>query len=276
MKKILFAAVILAAGMLASCKPNGTVDPYEGKTNPSTICEKNLIAYFPFENSALETINNLSATTVGNGVAYAKGRRGQAFKGAAKNELVFDAAKIKGLNELEDFSFAFWMKHAAVPQSSAPTPYFFGLTNKEDFWGQFAFVLDRGGEDTTDELAAKVAINGDMWAVPGLGNGFMADRWTHVAGSFKIVDDTLQTLDVYLNGAPVEALHFEFIDRPVTDFSKTTMVLFGQWRQKALEGATDEWMGDMNGLLDEVRLYNTALTAEEAKALYDAEITVID
>ena len=32
----------------------------------------------------------------------------------------------------------------------------------------------------------------------------------------------------------------------------------------------------MNGDLDEVRMYNIALTAEEAKQLYDAEITVID
>ena len=275
MKKILFAAIILAAGMFTACQPKEK-DPYEGKTNPSTICQANLIAHFPFDGAPTELINNIEPSTVGTGVAYEKGRRGQAYKGAAKNELIYDAAKIKGIAELKDFSFACWMKHAAVPQSQAPTPYFFGLTNKDDFWGQLAFVLDRGGADNTDSLAVKVAINGDMWAVAGLNPAFVADRWTHVVGSFKIVDDTLQTLDLYVNGAPVESLHWPFISRPVTDFSKSTMVLFGQWRQKALEGATDEWMGDMDGDLDEVRLYNIALTAEEAKQLYDAEISVID
>lgn len=277
MKKILFAAVILAAGLFASCNNNkGPVDPYEGKTNPSTICEANLIAHFPFDGAATELINNIEPTRVGEGVAYEKGRRGQAYKGAAKNELVYDASKIPAIAELKDFSFAFWFKHQAVPQSSAPTPYFFGLTNTEAFWGQLAFVLDRGGLDNTDSLAVKVAINGDMWAEYGLQPVFVANRWIHVVGSFKIVDDTLQTIDMYVNGAPVEELHRNFIARPETDFSESTMILFGQWRQKALEGATDEWMGDMDGDLDEVRLYNIALTAEEAKQLYDAEVSVID
>ncbi len=277
MQKILFAALILAAGLFASCKKdNGPVDPYEGKTNPSTICQANLIAHFPFDGAATEMINNIEPTRVGEGVAYEKGRRGQAYKGAPKNELVYDAAKIPAIASLKDFSFACWFKHQAVPQSSAPVPYFFGLTNTEDFWGQLAFVLDRGGADNTDSLAVKVAINGDMWAEYGLQSVFPANRWIHVVASFKQVDDTLQTIDMYVNGVPVEELHRDFISRPATDFSRTTMVLFGQWRQKALEGATDEWMGDMDGDLDEVRLYNAALTAEEAKALYDAEISVID
>jgi len=275
MKKILFAAIILAAGILTSCNKK-EVDPYEGKTNPSTICAENLIAHFPFDGAATELVNNIEPKTVGEGVAYEKGRRGQAYKGAAKNELVYDAAAIKGIAELKDFSFACWFKHQAVPQSQAPTPYFFGLTNSEDFWGQLAFVLDRGGMDNTDSLAVKVAINGDMWAVPGLHPAFVANRWIHVVASFKVESETLQTLTLYVNGAPVEGLSWNFDERPVTDFARSTMVLFGQWRQKALEGAQDEWMGDIDGDLDEVRLYNIALTAEEAKALYDAEITVID
>lgn len=275
MKKILFVAVALAAVVLTSCKEK-EVDPYEGKTNPSTICAEHLIAHFPFDGVTTELINNVEPTRKGEGLAFEKGRRGQAYKGAPKNELVYDAAAIKGIAGLKDFSFACWFKHQAVPQSQAPVPYLFGLTNSEDFWGQLAFVLDRGGEDTTDSLAVKVAINGDMWAEYGLQPIFTANRWIHVVASFKVVDEALQTIDVYVNGAPVEELHRDFVERPVTDFSRSSMVLFGQWRQKALEGATDEWMGDMDGDLDEVRLYNAALTAEEAKALYDAEITVID
>jgi len=278
MKKILFAAIILAAGILTSCNGQKKDDPYEGKTNPSTICAENLIAHFPFDGDAKELVNNIEPTKVGEGVGYEKGRRGQAYKGAAKNELIYDAQAIKGMAELKDFSFACWFKHAAIPQSQAPVPWLFGLTDPENFWGQLAFVLDRGGADNTDSLAVKVAINGDMWAEYGLNAAFPANRWIHVVASFKYIDETLQTIDMYVNGAPVEELHRDFVERPVTDFSKSTMFLFGQWRQKAVDvpAATDEWMGDMDGDLDEVRLYNAALTAEQAKALYDAEITVID
>ena len=253
MKKILFAAVILAAGFLASCNNNkGPVDPYEGKTNPSTICQANLIAHFPFDGAATELINNIEPKTVGTGVAYEKGRRGQAYKGAAKNELVYDAAAIKG-------------------------PWLFGFTKVEDDWGQLAVTLDRAGEDATDSLRIKVAVNGNRWADSNLHPSLIANRWMHIVGVVKNVDDTLQTMDMYVNGAPVESLHWDFANVPdPIDFSQAEVLLFGQWGPRILNGATDEWMGDMDGDLDEVRLYNIALTAEEAKALYDAEITVID
>ncbi len=278
MKKILFAAVILAAGFLASCNNNkGPVDPYEGKTNPSTICQANLIAHFPFDGAATELINNIEPKTVGTGVAYEKGRRGQAYKGAAKNELVYDAAAIKGVKEMKDFSFACWFKHQAVPQSQVPVPWLFGFTKVEDFWGQLAVTLDRAGEDATDSLRIKVAVNGNRWADSNLHPSLIANRWMHIVGVVKNVDDTLQTMDMYVNGAPVESLHWDFANVPdPIDFSQAEVLLFGQWGPRILNGATDEWMGDMDGDLDEVRLYNIALTAEEAKALYDAEITVID
>lgn len=278
MKKILFAAIILAAGILTSCKNDkAPVDPYEGKTNPSTICAENLIAHFPFDGNAKELINNIEPKTVGTGVAYETGRRGQAFKGAAKNELVYDAAAIKGVHEMKDFSFAFWLKHQAVPQSQAPVPWLFGFTKKDDFWGQLAVTLDRGGEDNTDSLRIKTAVNGNRWADSNLHPSLIANRWMHIVGVVKNVDDTLQTMDMFVNGAPVETLHWDFanVADPI-DFSKTEILLFGQWGPRVLNNAQDEWMGDMDGLLDEVRLYNAALTPAQAKALYDAEITVIN
>ena len=46
-------------------------------------------------------------------------------------------------------------------------------------------------------------------------------------------------------------------------------------------GATNTWPGDdwmkfYPGMLDELRIYNKALTDIEVKALYNAEITVIN
>ena len=96
MKKILFAAIILAAGVLTSCQKK-EVDPYEGKTNPSTICQANLIAYFPFDEAATEQINNLEPSRIGTGVAYEKGRRGMAYKAQLKTSWFMTLPKSKVL-----------------------------------------------------------------------------------------------------------------------------------------------------------------------------------
>ena len=43
-----------------------------------------------------------------------------------------------------------------------------------------------------------------------------------------------------------------------------------------LDGTGQDWMKYYPGMLDELRIYDKALTDAEVKALYDAEITVIN
>ena len=43
-----------------------------------------------------------------------------------------------------------------------------------------------------------------------------------------------------------------------------------------LAGGSDSWMGFYPGMLDELRIYNKALSEDEIKALYNAEIEVMD
>ncbi len=277
MKKILFAVVALSTVLFVSCNKKEK-DPYEGKTNPSTICATNLVAHFPFDGNATELINNMEPTTVGKGVVYQKGRRGQAYAGAKNNELVYGVEKLGRLTSAKSFSFACWLKQGAIPQAIAPVPWYFGLTNKDEFWGQLVLTNDRGGEMNTDSLALKAAVNGRMWDAPGLNYTAIAGRWNHIVFTCENRGNELQVLDMYVNGVAAEIYHQE-VEQEAADLSEATMLLFGQWRQKAVDtpAAQDEWMGEeCEFLLDEVRFYDIALTAKDAKDLYDAECTVID
>lgn len=58
-----------------------------------------------------------------------------------------------------------------------------------------------------------------------------------------------------------------------TDMTKFDI---GAWPKLAAGTATDSWMVYFPGTLDELRIYNKALTNAEVKALYDAEVSVID
>ena len=54
-----------------------------------------------------------------------------------------------------------------------------------------------------------------------------------------------------------------------------TKVIIGAWAQQ-LAGSPESWMKFYPGLLDELRIYDKALTDAEIKSLYDAEITFVN
>jgi hypothetical protein len=59
-------------------------------------------------------------------------------------------------------------------------------------------------------------------------------------------------------------------------FVNADVINIGAWRPKSEGTATDAWMGWFVGNLDELRVYDKALTATEVKALYDAEVTQLN
>jgi hypothetical protein len=52
--------------------------------------------------------------------------------------------------------------------------------------------------------------------------------------------------------------------------------IIGAWGNRRLGTATDDWMMDYRGLIDELRVYDKALTKAEVKRLYDAEVAKIN
>lgn len=60
-----------------------------------------------------------------------------------------------------------------------------------------------------------------------------------------------------------------------TDLLPMNKIIIGAWTQQ-VAGSPDSWMKFYPGLLDELRIYNKALTDVEIKALYDAEITQVN
>lgn len=279
MKKILFAAVILAAGMLASCnKDGGNKDPYEGKTNPSTICTEHLIAYFPLDGNGTEMINNIQPVMTGKEIAYAKGRRGLGLEGGEEHHLAYELSKIKGANEIKELSLAMWLKTGAVAQNPVGEnePMYFNIINDTEFWGGFAMAHARGGVKGTDSTNVKFSVADYYWDAPAIGSVIKADRFNHLVFTFHVLGADSVALNLYVNGVEDPDYSQVLANGKEVDFSNQTHLVLAQWGRKVIQGATDDWMGNFDGIMDEVRFYDAALSAEEAKALYDAEITVID
>jgi len=123
------------------------------------------------------------------------------------------------------------------------------------------------------------------------GNGWFLDltapQWRHIICTY---DNVTSQFHAYVNGVHITAFDgtpYMGVDRkqkedgaPLGDlkFKDATLLAIGAWCDR-LAGTSlveDAWASPFKGQLDEFRIYDRALTATEAKDLYDAEVTQIN
>jgi hypothetical protein len=276
----LFLTMLLVGFMTLSCKKS--TDPNAGKTDPSTIATANLVAYFPFDGDGTESIGAITPT-VTTGVTYVTGRRGQAYQGANLAHLLYTLPAASILKSLTSFSVALWIKSPLV--TGDPEPIFFQIGKSDDlFWGNLTLSLNRLSA-TADSLQfhAFFLKTGVTWSGQNVGfvsRNFVINTWAHMIFEY---DATTSKYKIYRNGvqvvtnAGVENRYANPASDPlgVLAFANADVINIGAWRPKSEGTATDTWMGWFLGNLDELRVYNKALTTAEALALYQAEVTQV-
>ena len=301
MKKInLFsgiAVVALVLGMSVSCTTTPP-DPNAGKTDPSTIATADLVAYFPFNGNGNDSITGMAPASSAN-VTYATARRKAGFQGNNVGYFLYNLPATSKLRTLQAFAVAMWLNEPQIPNEQADVPMLLQITNDDDnFWGNLSLTQDRMGTAAApvDSLNLKAVFHSQtaVWQ-----NQFVnfptpaikAAKWTHVIFQY---DNVSSTFSVYVNGAKVTgplatAWGPRYADaKPATGvqppfgnmvFNKPSkLILGGGWATKIIQTppATDAWMGWFNGTMDELRIYDRALTASEAQALYAAEVTQLN
>ena len=289
MKKInLFSGIAVGALFLGmsftSCKTTEP-DPYAGKTDPSTIAAANLVAYFPLESAT-------GAITTGAGVTYSKisgagsfvvGRRGNAYQGSNNaGYLEFNLAATNVFKDLTEFTYAAWIKTPAPTGGAASA---FNLNGGDANMGNFNFIIE--SQSNADSLALKPYLRNsttvwqgqDLWT---FNKANSSDKWIHVVSTYN---KTTSTMSLYVNGLLVNT-GIKYANGVQADgtqpllgaltFVDMTKFYIGAWAKLATGTATDSWMVYYPGMIDELRIYNKGLSATEVKALYDAEVTVIN
>lgn len=282
---VLFTAVLITGMTLNSCSKDE--DPNAGKTDPSSIATTNLVAYFPFDGNATESIASLTPTVQPN-VTYVTGRRGQAYQGADQAHLLYTIPATSKLKSLTSFSVAMWIKSPLVTGDPEVTVFEIGKSD-DLFWGNLKLGLLRLAA-TADSLNFKAFFlkSGAVWSGQHIGysdNLFLINKWMHIVMQY---DETTSKFMIYKDGVKIVtndgienryAAGDDVVPRPALgalNFVNADKINIGAWRPKTENSATDAWMGWFLGNLDELRVYDKALTATEVKALYDAEITWVE
>jgi len=295
-----------------ACNNDDDDDPIDdGKIDPSTIAAANLIAYWDFEDSPQDAISQRGVAT--SAVKYQAGRRGLAYQGGGNAYISFDLPNTDDLAKMKSFSIAAWIKAPKVTDKGIPM--FFQLTGTE-FLGSLAFFQENvwleGGNDGNDLLGLKTFFSkkleneddwvGHDWKVDN--EKFLADRWFHVVHNY---DNATSKASIYVNGTllmvakgpfdletryrknpnPTKDDDDNIINENPNNVPKlgdlilslkdsNNKGIIGFWANRAFDSAEDDWMGYYYGALDELRIYNKALSAKEVEDLYEAELTQIN
>ena len=203
-----------------------------------------LVASYDFDEGSGTVLKDISGK--GNdgkiqGAKYVKGRYGTALKFDGKDDCV-DCGNDDSLNMPgREITIALWMrtdhrKHGA-----------YRVISKKVTW------TDNEGYELTfraDVCAVELSGSGPIF-VSGVRKGLNAD-WHHIVGTIRDTGTDIEGV-IYADGKEIER-------RPT--------VAFGSGENHLYIGCGKPGRGHFTGTIDEVRIYNRALTKVEVKALY--------
>jgi arabinan endo-1,5-alpha-L-arabinosidase len=201
-----------------------------------------LVAYYPFDGNLLDSNGGFGAGTVignridvaGGSLSYENGMRGSAavFNGATGVRLP------NGLISSNSYTVSLWLKPA---QLTAFTPTFFGARTT-DSW---ISLLPMGHAGVN---GATMLWSGSAWYDAGLGMNIPVNGWSHLA--FTVNNGAV---NVYVNGVK----RFAGTGFPNVFTSTTSVFALG----------VNYWDAPYKGAMDELRIYNTALTDAQVAGL---------
>ena len=288
MKKFFFfaATVFVAAVAVSSCEKK--VDPPASQTAVTTAKE-NLVLHIGFE-AADELAAGVSVDNL-----YGGGVKGTGFYGdcyvntTADNETSayekFNLAAGNPFTKLESMTFTCWVKLPAGKPAKGGLISFNG-TGVEDVWPSFIYLFDNSWTDEETGLEIQqfngridfLTVEGKpaMWPNSQDNQYAKKDTWFQIARTY---DANTGHWANYANGIIVNEGDFLIDEKPVGGIkaafaSDCNAFYVGGWASR-IEGKTSEaWQNYFPGSIDEIRVFNKALSEAEILSLYKEELAL--
>lgn len=264
---ILMAAVTLG---LSSCQKDFDPSSYApalnigGYTSANEIAPGNLVAHWAFDESLIDSVSNTMGTNTG--TSFSIGVKGKALQGAANGyALSVPSSKITGLTS---FTLTEWIN---TPPPSNGIIGIFSLSNKSEFWGNLEIFIENNSTNENGKLRIHINNGGDKtYAVDNVLNLF--GKWVGLAVSY---DATTGMVKVYVNGSTVSSGTVAGLAGPLA-FTNSGNLVFGTVQFQTTPSQTtstgkQDWASYLTGQIDEVRIYDKALSAEEIGSLAKLE-----
>lgn len=294
MKKsiIMFLAAAAVAGAFISCKKdngNNKQDP----TGGVAVAESNLVAYLPFdsETEAVKVGTGITFGSATGSATFGAGARGKAYvnSGASKSAkafMTFNLAAANPFKSMTGFTISCWIKCPGWKEGEACAADFFYLNGGDDLMGNLNVMIEGGSDADSLDMKAYLFNSSTEWKGQDVrikNKGFLADKWFLFGYSY---DPATSAMRLWANGRMVcESIRYAGPEvggnQPLLGNlalkPDMTKLYIGAWKKMVeTPDAADGWMGYYPGALDELRIYNKALSEAEMQALYKAEVAVLD
>ncbi len=276
-KQVLKLSVIAAmfGVTFMACKEEEALPPIGGYNSASEVGSANLVAYWDMEGTGKEAKSSAMPTksvnaTFGTGV---KGK-GVTF---ADGYMAFDA--ISALNSLPNVTVSAWVN---VSNNGSSPACFFSLSRPNQWAGNINLMAETGWKKaTSDTMVVKglvvTKVNGnDSWqdsrnepTKGGVQSPKIGGKWAHVVMTW---DGATSMFKIYANGVKISNPEWEA--RGTTgplNFTTPTKAIIGTWGT-VVGGNPESWQKAMTGSMDEIRVFNKALSDADISALYQLEM----
>ncbi len=289
MKKInyfLLSALALGSAVVFSCDDEESLPPIDGYNNSNEVASENLKAHWTFDDTNSERLSSTAPSNTFGTVGFTEGQIGKALK-LTKGVLVYPSiANINTANALNNFTVSMWVNvkgNKRTPDEGFTA--FFGLipTGVTDIWGDVMACAETGRHlPTSDTLQLKNLLNthpagggNSLQDNIALKNGDVgsffkgANRWAHYV---MVWNATTKNFHIYGDAVDVGA----FTNRgttPVLTMAVPVKPVFGSLASSNIgftgAPAQQSWNPWANASIDDVRVYNTALSTAEITALFN-------
>jgi len=260
--------IIMACSILfASCykkfdpksyQPSFSINGYESSAQ---IASANLVGYWAFEDSYVDSISNTDG--INKGTTFANGFKGKSLKGAMGSYVLTQPSD--AIKNMESFTITEWVN---TPPPSTGIIDFFTLSHTTQFWGNIEMFFENGSTNANGKIRVHVNKNNTdyTYAVDNVANLF--DAWVNISVSY---DAASSTFTLYVNGSKVNSGTAGTLEGPL-DFASVGNIVFGcpqfQTTPSQTSGSSaQDWASFLTGQIDEVRVYNTVLTEQDLQAL---------
>ncbi len=228
-------------GAVLTVSPPGTCDP------PAA----GLVSWWAGEGNAADSFGTNNGTLVG-GVTFTSGEAAQAFNFNGGNQYVM-IPNTPGLNVNNQFTIDCWINYAP---SNSLNPGYVGIVDSDFYgieWapGTSGFYVYLSVDNGVSYIQTTQANSGEMTFPP--------DQWHHVAATY---DGT--KLQMYLDGQPWG--NSVAASGNVSPMRAGSFVTIGSENGRYCACGSRYY----KGLLDEVDIFNRALSATEIQAIYNA------
>jgi hypothetical protein len=221
----------------------------------SPVPTAGLTTYIPFDGySVADVMGTATSPVIGGTASYSTGKVGTVAadytvnsSGGSPSAYVYYTLP-SSMGWIYDLTFSFWMYTTALPGSGQATP--FGFSNGSDGAGPYVCIQS----NTTGMLTwAIYSSSTASYTVDSAAGAIVANTWHHITGTF-----TAGIAKLFINGTQVGATSINGA-LSISTAAAITRLYIGARVSTGVYG--------FKGYIDDVRIYNRALSASEVSAL---------